>query len=138
MLKAYILFKALAGETRIKIIQLLRTKGPLGSKEIADHLKMTPAAISQHLKILKHSGILRSRRHGYWIPYSLDDEALQQCVGEVEHLCCGPMHGHRIKRQRKGKGDKEGNLDTLMKQKEMLEKELDDIDKLIEKINPKE
>ena len=47
------LFKALAVETRVKIIELLKSNGPLGAKNISENLGVTTAAVSQHLKILK-------------------------------------------------------------------------------------
>ena len=46
------MFKVLAVETRVKIIDLLKTEGPLGAKKISELLGITPAAVSQHLRIL--------------------------------------------------------------------------------------
>ncbi len=73
------MFKALAVETRVKIIELLKSEGPLGAKNIAGQIRVTPAAVSQHLKILRQAGLVRSERKGYWIPYSIDEEALENC-----------------------------------------------------------
>ena len=73
------MFKALAVETRVKIIDLLKSEGPLGAKKISELLGVTPAAVSQHLKILKQAGFVRSERNGYWIPYSIDEKALNSC-----------------------------------------------------------
>ena len=61
------MFKALAVETRVKIIELLKSEGPLGAKKIAERVGITPAAVSQHLKILRQVGFVRSERNGYWI-----------------------------------------------------------------------
>ena len=47
------MFKVLAVETRVKIIDLLKTEGPLGAKKISELLGITPAAVSQHLRILR-------------------------------------------------------------------------------------
>ena len=66
------IFKALSVESRIRIIELLKSKGSLGVKNIAEVIGITPAAVSQHLKVLKHAGLVRSTRKGYWIPYSID------------------------------------------------------------------
>ncbi len=49
------MFKALAVETRVKIIELLKSEGPLGAKKIAELVGITPVAVSQHLKILKQA-----------------------------------------------------------------------------------
>ncbi len=84
------LFKALAVETRVKIIELLKSNGPLGAKNISGHLGVTTAAVSQHLKILKQVGLVRSERKGYWIPYSIDEEALENCGQLLNEICtCG-------------------------------------------------
>jgi DNA-binding transcriptional ArsR family regulator len=73
------MFKVLGVETRVKIIGLLRSRGPLGAKGIAELLGITPAAVSQHLKILRQAGLVRNERKGYWIPYSIDEGAGKLC-----------------------------------------------------------
>jgi DNA-binding transcriptional ArsR family regulator len=84
------LFKVLAVETRVKIIDLLKSQGPLGAKSIAEQLGVTPAAVSQHLKILRQAGLVRNERKGYWIPYSIDEEALENCGQLLSKVCtCG-------------------------------------------------
>src|SRR3990172_3688522 len=84
------MFKVLAVETRVKIIELLKSKGPLGAKNIAELVGITTAAVSQHLKILRQAGLVRSERKGYWIPYSIDEEALEKCRQVLNEVCtCG-------------------------------------------------
>ena len=84
------MFKVFAVETRVKIIELLKSKGPLGAKNIAELIGITTAAVSQHLKILRQAGLVRSERKGYWIPYSIDEEALEKCRQVLNEVCtCG-------------------------------------------------
>ena len=84
------MFKVLGVETRVKIIDLLKSRGPLGAKSIAGLLSITPAAVSQHLKILRQAGLVRNERKGYWIPYSIDEEALENCGQMLSEVCtCG-------------------------------------------------
>ncbi len=84
------IFKVLGVETRVKIIELLKSKGPLGSKNIAGLVGITPAAVSQHLRTLRQAGLVRSERKGYWIPYSIDEEALENCREVLNEVCtCG-------------------------------------------------
>jgi DNA-binding transcriptional ArsR family regulator len=84
------MLKVLALETRVKIIELLKSQGPMGSKGLAGLLGITPAAVSQHLKLLKHAGLVRRERQGYWIPYSLNEEALERCGQQLAEICtCG-------------------------------------------------
>jgi DNA-binding transcriptional ArsR family regulator len=84
------MFKVLSAETRVKMLELLKTKGPLGAKSIAESIGISPAAVSQHLKILKQAGLVRSERKGYWIPYTVDEDALECCRQVLNEVCtCG-------------------------------------------------
>ena len=58
------IFKILSVNTRIKIIELLKTKGPIGVKHIAKEMGITPAAVSQHLKLLRQAGRLKMKEKG--------------------------------------------------------------------------
>lgn len=84
------LFKVLGVDTRIRIIEFLKQKGPLGANEMSEMLGITPSAVSQHLKILKHAGLVRNERKGYWIPYEINPEALEKCGELLSSICtCG-------------------------------------------------
>jgi DNA-binding transcriptional ArsR family regulator len=84
------IFEVLSVETRVKMIELLKTHGPLGAKDIAATIGVTPAAASQHLKILRQAGLVRNERKGYWIPYSIDAEAMENCRQVLTKVCtCG-------------------------------------------------
>ena len=84
------LFKILGVKTRVRIIEILKSKGPLGAKSISEVLGITVAAVSQHLKTLKQAGLVKNERQGYWIPYSIDEDALEQCRGMLNKVCeCG-------------------------------------------------
>jgi len=84
------LFKVLGVDTRIRIIELLKEKGPLGANEMSEVLGITPSAVSQHLKTLKQAGLVRDERKGYWIPYEIDPVALEKCGELLSSICtCG-------------------------------------------------
>lgn len=70
MLKTY---KALADSTRLKIIDVLRNNG-LCVCDICSLLNMTKSAVSHQLKYLKQISLVKSKRSGKEIWYSLDDE----------------------------------------------------------------
>jgi ArsR family transcriptional regulator len=89
-LEASQICKVLSVETRLKIIKLLKTKGPLGAKDIAGYLGVTTAAVSQHLKIMSQVGIVSSERKGFYIPYAINEDALAQCRQLLTEVClCG-------------------------------------------------
>src|SRR3990170_2308570 len=84
------MIRALSVETRLRIIELLKAKGPLGAKKIAGLIGITPAGVSQHLRTLRQAGLIRSERKGYWIPYSINEEALESCRQILNEVCtCG-------------------------------------------------
>lgn len=65
-------FKALSDETRIRILSLLKER-ELCVCDISETLQMTQPNISFHLSLLKESGLIKDRRDGRWIHYSLDE-----------------------------------------------------------------
>lgn len=118
------MFKALGVERRLRIVELLKSKGPLGVKKMAEVLGITPAAVSQHLKVLRHAGLVRNERRGYWIPYWIDEEALENCRCMLNEVCtCGCRGKGRFKKQESSKA----TLVSLMKYEKELQKKLEDV-----------
>ena len=80
-------YALLAGETRLKIIVLLKETNELCVCDLATILEMTPAAVSQHLSRLRSGNLVRSRRDGMTIYYRLVDTMDQNLLApalEVE------------------------------------------------------
>ena len=65
-----ILFKALADETRLRILGLLLA-GEVCVCDIHVTLKIPQPKASRHLAYLRRSGLVRTRREGLWIHYRL-------------------------------------------------------------------
>jgi len=129
------MFKVLGVETRIKIIELLKSKGPLGAKNIAEVFGITPAAVSQHLKLLRQAGLVRNERKGYWIPYSIDEEALENCRCILNEVCtCGCKGTGKFKEQEL----KNASLVSIMEYERKLERELQNVRERISKIRAQE
>ena len=115
------IFKVLSVETRVKIIELLKANGALGVKEISNRLGITLPAVSQHLKILKQAGLVRSERQGYWIPYSINEEAMEGCREILNEVCtCGCQGSGRFKEKELSKA----SLEALKKYEIELQNEL--------------
>jgi len=70
-----IIFKALSDETRLRIIKLLE-QGELCVCDITAALDMVQPKVSFHLSALKEAGLIKDRKQGKWIHYSLDDKDL--------------------------------------------------------------
>ena len=71
------LFKVFGDSTRIKIICAL-FESEMCVYDLAAALSMTQSAISHQLRILKTANLVKFRREGKLIYYSLDDEHVQQ------------------------------------------------------------
>lgn len=71
----YKAFKALGEPTRLKIIKMLSVQG-LCVCELSETLDMLQPRVSQHLKILKEAGLIREKKEGYWVCYSLNKEKM--------------------------------------------------------------
>lgn len=64
-------FKALADETRLKIIDMLSC-GEMCACDILEFFNITQPTLSYHMKILTDCGIVNSRKDGSWMKYSLN------------------------------------------------------------------
>ncbi len=127
------LFKVLGVESRIKIIDLLKQKGPIGVNELSEALGITPSAVSQHLKVLRYAGLVRSERKGYWLPYEIDQDALTQCGALLEQVCtCGCKGTGRVREAELEKAD--DKLVLLKKYEKELKKELEEVLERIKEI----
>ncbi len=78
--------KALAEPSRLQIVHLL-DQGELRVHEIVDRLGCSQANGSKHLQVLHRAGLVRRRREGTTVFYSLEDDA----VLAVCQLMCGSM-----------------------------------------------
>ena len=128
------MFKALAVETRVKILELLKTQGPLGAKEIARLSGISPAAASQHLKILKQAGLVRSERQGYWIPYAVNPEVLEQYRRRLSEVCtCGCRGSGQWREQER----RQTPLSDLEQYEQDLQNELENVRQRIKELKLK-
>ena len=79
-------FKVFGDNTRLKImIALLQSE--LCVQDIADALSMTQSAISHQLKVLKQQDLVKTRRAGKTIYYSLADDHVRSIIDQGrEHI----------------------------------------------------
>jgi ArsR family transcriptional regulator len=73
------LFKMFADSTRVKIICAL-TKAEMCVCDIAALLAMSASAISHQLRLLRQSKLVKYRREGKVVYYSLDDEHVRDIL----------------------------------------------------------
>jgi DNA-binding transcriptional ArsR family regulator len=93
MKEAAELFKILSVDKRIEIIEHLK-KNAMNVNALAAALGITQSAVSQHLRVLKAAGLVKDERQGYWVYYSLNREALEECRQRLNRICtCGCLGG---------------------------------------------
>jgi ArsR family transcriptional regulator len=79
------LFKALADETRLRIVALL-SHGELCVCHIQAALGLSQSNVSRHLGILRAAGVVQHRRDGTWVHYSLLHQADADSQRHLEDL----------------------------------------------------
>jgi len=73
------IYKALAHPIRIKIVRMLRD-GPQCVCILNENVEFSQSNLSQHLKILKDAGILKTEKDGIRILYSIKDEEVKKLL----------------------------------------------------------
>jgi len=91
-------FKALASAQRREILRLLSEAekvapgatccGPdeVCACRLAEALGLAPSTISHHMTSLRDAGLVRARKGGQWVYYTLDRAALRDVVSVLEDL----------------------------------------------------
>ena len=80
------LFKVFGDSTRIRILFVL-FECEVCVCDLAEALNMTQSAISHQLKILKQSKLVKSRREGKSVFYSLADEHVRTIISQgLDHI----------------------------------------------------
>lgn len=80
------LFKVFGDSTRIRILFVL-FEAEVCVCDLAEALHMTQSAISHQLKILKQSKLIKNRREGKSVFYSLADDHVRTIIGQgLDHI----------------------------------------------------
>lgn len=73
--KAARVFKVLSVETRVRMIELLKRRS-LCVNALAKTLNITPAAVSQHLRVLRDADVVIADKQGYFVHYRVNEKTL--------------------------------------------------------------
>lgn len=74
--------RALGHPTRLGIARRLAVEGEICACDFTEHFGVSQPTISGHLKALRTSGVVRTRRRGTQVCYSLDPSAAE-LLGEL-------------------------------------------------------
>jgi DNA-binding transcriptional ArsR family regulator len=94
-------FKMLADNTRLRILwTLLHGEHSVG--QIAEHIGVQPAAVSQHLAKLRLARLVKTRRDGNRLFYAADDAHVRHLVEEAlfhSHHVAAKLPDHTVETQ---------------------------------------
>ena len=88
-------FKALADPTRLKILELLKTRGKsccnlvardergLCACDIEEAVGLSQAAVSHHMDLLRRSGLVEAEKRGRWMFYRRNETALASLAESI-------------------------------------------------------
>ncbi len=83
------LFKGFADPTRVHILCLLLTEEELCVSDIAERTQVSQSAISHQLRLLKQMHLIKFRREGKNMHYSLADDHVKTILQMgLEHAMC--------------------------------------------------
>ena len=78
------LFKALANEDRLKVLQLLVQNCEMCAQDIEKHFFLEQSTTSHHLNTLRRADVVKSRKSGRNIYYSLNAEVFLRNLDEFK------------------------------------------------------
>jgi len=86
--KAARIFKVLSVETRLRLLGLLGQRC-LCVNALARRLGVTPAAVSQHLRVLRDAEAVVAEKQGYHVHYRLNPDTMAQWAGIARQVLEG-------------------------------------------------
>ncbi len=84
--------KALAHPIRIEILRILARRSACVCGDIVSELPLAQSTVSEHLRILKASGLILGEVSGPRVCYCIDSSALSRFKSLVEGLPCPPQY----------------------------------------------
>jgi DNA-binding transcriptional ArsR family regulator len=79
------IFNVLSAEARLRMIDLLKRRS-LCVNALARAVGITPAAVSQHLRVLRSADLVTAEKKGYFVHYKLNKETLAKWKEAAESL----------------------------------------------------
>jgi ArsR family transcriptional regulator len=75
--------KTVADPARLSALQMIAGKGEMSCSGVCEHLGLTPATVSHHVKELTASGLVHQRREGKFLILSLNQAVWRAYLREL-------------------------------------------------------
>ena len=86
--------RALADPTRREILNLLKGDS-MSAGDISENFRISFAAVSRHLSVLKNADLIRDKRNGKFIYYELNTSVLEEIMLWISELKGGECSGEK-------------------------------------------
>lgn len=83
--KTATMFKAFCDENRLQILSLLQSGEKCGCR-LLEEMQITQPTLSHHMKILCDSGVVKGRKEGKWMHYSISEEGMDAVADTLNEL----------------------------------------------------
>ncbi len=70
--------QALSAPVRLRLLRAI-DRQPMGTRQLAQQLGISPSTVSEHLKILHTAGLVEKQRKGHWVYYQI-------CAGAIDFI----------------------------------------------------
>ncbi len=88
-------FKALSGETRLRILNLLLERECCVC-EVMQVLEISQTRASRNLGVLYDAGFLKLRKEGLWALYSIDKEGMKEYLSALIEAISNALEGNQV------------------------------------------
>ncbi|NUO01936.1 MAG: helix-turn-helix transcriptional regulator [Saprospiraceae bacterium] len=84
------MLRAMAHPLRLRIIEFIDKNGSINVNKIYNSLRLEQSITSQHLRVLRAAGVVKTTREGKFIHYSLDYEIIGQALQAIRSFLKNP------------------------------------------------
>lgn len=84
------LLKLLANERRLLVLCELAGAGEMTVGDLAAAVGLSQSALSQHLSLMRESGLVGYRRDGQTLHYAIADPVASRVLATLKEIYCGP------------------------------------------------
>lgn len=87
------ILSALSNPRRLVMLCHLLQHGETSVSALVDVIGVSQSALSQHLAMMRAEGLVRARKEGLSVYYSIADSRIKELVSSLERIFCGTQAG---------------------------------------------